>query len=307
MPGVPKPWRRAVTGRRMEIRPGRFVDVALHRAPGEFGAPEGRLTVFLVHGAGGNKDQWRAQWRTLAAQGHDLVAVDLIGHGESPRPREPSLYAGAELIADLMALFDRHRGARNVLVGHSYGSGLVLRMLLALRDAGRADAVAAAVLIGTGVFRGEHPIRAIPLATLRANRPALDADFRARAWHPSADRALVDHEMRLASRNSLAAYKALFEAPDWADPARIPELDLPVLVLAGADDAITPPEGARALAALLPRATLDVVPRACHLPMLEQPEHVDAALLRFLATVAPARADDSPPRSDDPGPRTRTA
>ena len=62
---------------------------------------------------------------------------------------------------------------------------------------------------------------------------------------------------------------------------RLPELDLPVLLLAGELDEKYVAAGRR-MAALLPRGTLRTVPGAGHAPQLEQPDAVAAALRDFL-------------------------
>jgi 3-oxoadipate enol-lactonase len=59
-------------------------------------------------------------------------------------------------------------------------------------------------------------------------------------------------------------------------------IDVPTLVLVGAEDVLTPPDEARAMAAAIPGARLEVVPRAGHLANLENPEAVTAALRGFL-------------------------
>jgi len=59
-------------------------------------------------------------------------------------------------------------------------------------------------------------------------------------------------------------------------------LDLPALVIHGADDAVMPPGEARALALALPRGELLEVPDAGHTPTLEQPALVGDAITRFL-------------------------
>jgi len=60
----------------------------------------------------------------------------------------------------------------------------------------------------------------------------------------------------------------------------------PVLVVVGADDVLTPPAKARAMAGLVPGAELVEIPGAGHLTNLEQPEAFNAALARFLDRAA---------------------
>ncbi len=278
---APRIWRRTVRGQPVQVRPGRTLDLAVHRGtPAMFQGPP--TTVFMLHGAGGNKDQWRETWRALIGTGHTLVAFDMMGHGESPRPRGQAPYAGDELIADALAVFERHRSERNVLIGHSYGGALVLALLERLQAAQRLGEVAAAVLLGARLFRGDHPIRDVPLAELRRNRARLEAEFRALAWHPEVDPALLMHEEALARRNSLAVYQSLFVAPRWMDPAAAPRLTIPVLVLAGDSDRIVTPDDARTLATALPQARLEIVARCGHQLMLERPAEVNALITEFL-------------------------
>jgi pimeloyl-ACP methyl ester carboxylesterase len=64
---------------------------------------------------------------------------------------------------------------------------------------------------------------------------------------------------------------------------------LPVLIMAGRDDPLVPVRRQDFAAALMPYATLQVVDAAGHMPSLEQPLQVSAALEAFLEGPAPAR------------------
>jgi pimeloyl-ACP methyl ester carboxylesterase len=68
--------------------------------------------------------------------------------------------------------------------------------------------------------------------------------------------------------------------------ADLPRIHLPTLVVVGANDAITPPDTARAMADAIPEATLMVVPEAGHLSGLENPAAFNQALAGFLAGLS---------------------
>ena len=64
------------------------------------------------------------------------------------------------------------------------------------------------------------------------------------------------------------------------------KLALPVLCLAGAEDAVTPPDLVRSLAALLPSGSFDMIPGAGHLPCVEQPEIMAGRIGAFAKETA---------------------
>ena len=264
-----------VRGEAVEIRRGRSLSIAHHR-----GTPESATVVFFCHGAGGNKDQWRLQWQALKAEGYSLVAWDLLGHGDSAKPRKAAAYAWSELVADYLAILERYGGARNVIVAHSFGTGLSLSTLLAKP----AVPVDAALLLGTQLHRPVTGggLMALPAWLLEWLRPVLAKGFRERAWHATADPALVAYEEKLTERNRLSMFKALMKHAQWPDAEQVRSLLLPVSVLAGDSDGLTPASGGQALAAQLPNAVFQVLENCGHQLMLEKPQ---AVLAGFHARV----------------------
>lgn len=272
-----------VRGELLEVRPGRRLSVA-HQ-------PGGDSVVFFGHGAGGNKDQWRELWRDLGEQGHTLVAWDLLGHGASDKPRKANAYAWDELVEDELEILRRYAGQRNVIVAHSFGTGLALGALLS----GRAVKVDAALLLGSRLHR---PLKGngllnLPAWVLELMRSRLSRGFREQAWHPEADPTLVDYEEALTLNNPLHVFKALFGHARWPEPQALAGLDVPISVLAGDRDGLTPASGGVALAQQLPRAQFRLLERCGHQLMLEKPAEVLDAFNQ-LVTALPAR----PPEAD---------
>jgi 3-oxoadipate enol-lactonase len=92
--------------------------------------------------------------------------------------------------------------------------------------------------------------------------------------------ALEQGSERLAA--ALAAMRDRADATPLLDG-----IDVPALVVAGDDDALIPVAEAEALARALPQARLVRIPGAGHLPPLERPDQVNAALVSFLAEAVP--------------------
>ncbi|MFM0740182.1 alpha/beta fold hydrolase [Paraburkholderia xenovorans] len=278
-----------VTGTQVEVRPGRTLSVAHHPAPAD--SPHADTVVFFAHGGGGNKNQWRFQWRALADAGYGLVAWDFLGHGDSPRP-DPRHggYRGEDTVADYLAIFERYRRERNVLAAHSLGTGSTLALLDRLEQHGRLHEVSAALLLGTQLERPVRRTPALPDWLLEWLKPIFARRFTRLAWHPTANPALVAYESRLARRNRMGTFKAIVSAAPWPGAARLAALDVPIAVLSGDSDGVTLPAGGRALAAALPDATFDVLRDCGHQLMLERPDDVDRVLFELLTLLERAAA-----------------
>ncbi|WP_264210154.1 alpha/beta fold hydrolase [Leisingera thetidis] len=87
--------------------------------------------------------------------------------------------------------------------------------------------------------------------------------------------------MELGPELYVAQARALQRRPD--QQATLRRVHVPTLVLAGEHDTITPVAKLQLLAQLVPVAQLEVIPEAGHFPVLEQPDAVNRALLRWLA------------------------
>ncbi len=263
-----------------EVRPGRSLNLLV--IGDEARAPS---TVFLCHGAGGSLRQWRFQLPALQEAGSRIVAWDFPGHGDSPKLRERQGYAGVALLEDYAALLDRFGAGRIVLAAHSYGTILTLALLSGLKARGELSRVSGVLLLGppaAGARLSQSPLATTPLPLLHLMRPLLSRGFRRGAWDAGADPALVRHEQRATRGNRLSMMAALMSLSLAVDREDLAGLALPVTILAGASDQLTPPQGAKVLAEHLPRASLEVLEGCGHQIMLEKPEATTHALLGLL-------------------------
>jgi 3-oxoadipate enol-lactonase len=90
-------------------------------------------------------------------------------------------------------------------------------------------------------------------------------------------RALIEAN---SARGVARAVERLRDRPD--STALLARMGMPALVLVGEEDGVTPPAEAHAMAAALPKATLQVIPRAGHLANLEAPAAFNEAVAAWL-------------------------
>jgi len=222
--------------------------------------------VVLVHGWGGSfQTTWRQSGFTelLADAGREVIGVDLLGHGEAPKPHDPAAYADLTTrIVDVLP--DRPVD----IVGFSLGAITTLR--LALREPHRFHRIVLAG-VGRNLFERD-PERAKRI--LAGVEGSADPD---------------DNEARLFGQyarqpgNDPAALAAVMKRPDEGpfDPAALKAIDCPVLVVIGDRDFAGP---ADQLAEALPNAELVVLRNTDHFATPESFGFIDA-VLEFLEAV----------------------
>ena len=79
------------------------------------------FAIFFIHGVGGEIEVWNSQIDFFRKRGYAIIAFDLIGHGSSSAPPDPSQYTFDEMSKDVIAIFDRYHRRKNIIIGHSYG------------------------------------------------------------------------------------------------------------------------------------------------------------------------------------------
>ena len=242
--------------------------------------------VLFVHGYPLDRRIWAPQVEAL--DGWRRIAPDLRGMGESDAPDLG--YAMATYAEDLVALLDALEVDRAVVAGLSMGGYVAFELVRRWRDRVRG-----LVLVDTRAEADTPDARRRRDAAAQQARE-LGAAAIADAMLPdmlapasrTRNPALADRVWRIMSATPVAgivgALSAMRDRPD--STALLPTLDgIPTLVLVGAEDRITPPAGARAMADRIPAARFAVIPDAGHLPTLEAPEATIAELRTFLAAA----------------------
>jgi pimeloyl-ACP methyl ester carboxylesterase len=255
--------------------------VPLHHI--EHGDRGARTAVVLLHAFPLSHRMWTSMAEFLDP-GVRLVTPDFRGFGASPLGADPpSLGRSAD---DVAALLDRLELDRVTLGGLSMGGYVTMEFLR--RHADRVDALILADTRASadspaGRANRERIAAAVghdPSIVLSDVVPPLTGPTtrRERLWA----QAEVESMAAAAPPATVAwAELAMAARPDSFDV--LADLSAPTLVVVGDEDEITGVSDARAMADVLPHATLQVLPRVGHLSALEDPPAFADALNQFLA------------------------
>lgn len=261
--------------------------VALHvvRTPA---AQPTDTTFVLLHGFASGAFSFDDLAPRLAAYGQ-VVAFDRPAFGLTERPMPEAFqdgfdpYTPTAQVALTVGLMDALGIERAVLVGHSAGGTVALQTALA-----HPDRVAALVLVGSPASAQAGPGR---FARWLFRTPQMDrlgpVFLRQLAAEPGL-RLLRGswYDPTRIDEATIASYRQGTQVEDWdralwqvskapAGPSlegRLGAIDVPALVLAGADDAVVPTSEAQRLAAELPEAELALLPACGHVPQEECPD-----------------------------------
>jgi pimeloyl-ACP methyl ester carboxylesterase len=268
---------------RLEL-PGRGQLHIVERNPG--GAP----TVVLVHGYGASTASYAPILGELATR-FRVLAVDLPGFGRSDR--RAGDYS-PEALADVLAeILERKGVARAHVVGHSWGSSVVLAF--ARRHPDRLDRL---VIISGWVY-DEQLLPIMRWARVRGLGEALYALFYRnligeRLYLNFHDPSLVseqvvdDVERQMARPGAIGAALAAARGMRFAEhEGQYAQIGAETLILWGREDRVARLAFGERLARELPRARLVVLPRCGHVPMWECRGETALALRQFLDGDAP--------------------
>jgi pimeloyl-ACP methyl ester carboxylesterase len=262
--------------------------------------------VLLVHGMAGSSATWTHVMPALARR-FTVVAPDLLGHGESAKPRsEYSLGTHANSLRDLLNALGHDRAT---LVGQSLGGGVVMQ--LAYQFPERCERL---VLVNSGGLGREvnFLLRALTapgaeqVLSLASTRGVREATSRVAAWlrragvraGPAGEEiwrsyvSLGDADNRRAFFRTLRAVIDLGGQTVGAADRLYLAAQIPTLIVWGARDPFIPVRHAIAAHDAIPGSRLEIFEGVGHYPHCEAPARFVDVLVDFITSTAPAQVSE---------------
>lgn len=263
-------------------------------------AVEAAPTVVFCDGIGCDGYVWKYLRRDLEDD-HRIIHWHYRGHGRSRQPTDPGRVAIADCADDLAAVLDDTDTPDAILFGHSMGVQVCLEAYRRHRSRVRA------LILVCGA--PEHPLRTFRGTPLLENvLPAMRAAVgRAPRFASALTRRLLPTKLSYAIATRLEVNGQLLERDDFMPYLRgmsrvepslflamldqagrhsaadlLPQIQAPVLIVAGRRDGFTPPELSRSMQEAIPDAELLMVDQGSHTAPLERPEYINSAITDFL-------------------------
>jgi pimeloyl-ACP methyl ester carboxylesterase len=268
-------------------------------------AGEGPVLV-LLHGITSSSRTWRAVMPALA-ETHTVVAPDLLGHGESAKPRgDYSLGAYASGVRDLLAALGHERAT---VVGHSLGGGIAMQLAyqfperverLVLVNSGGLGREVSLLLRSATLPGAEYVLPLLCKPGVRNAAGALGGLLGRVGLRPNNDVAgVAEGFASLGEDDARRAFLHTVRAVMDIGGQRVNATDrlylaahLPTLIVWGERDPMIPAAHGRAAHELLPASRLEIMPGAGHFPFNDDPVAFVATLRAFMADTEPAQFDE---------------
>ena len=223
--------------------------------------------VFL-HGSGDTARVWRFQ---LAHFGPRAYALDLPGHGQQADTFSTEVTVRDYAQAAYKTISNDLQLERPIIAGHSLGGAIALMLALEY-----GSALGGLILIGTGARLRVHPAL---LEEVRQNSQQAKmhlTELAVAPTHvPAISQAMLE-EQQVAASGIL--YRDLSACNAFDVMSRLYEIQMPTLIICGAEDRLTPVKYSEYLHKNIAGSQLRVIDDAGHYVMWEQPEAVNLAI-----------------------------
>ena len=248
--------------------------------------PDDAPAIIFIHGFPLNKSMWDIQTEALK-KNYRVIAYDIRGHGNS----DPGIdeFFIELFVNDLLRLMEKLEIEKSILCGLSLGGYIALNAVLKYPD--RFDGL---------ILNDTQCIADTP--EIRENRCNAIIRIKEKGVEQYADeiiKNLFAQETFTKNKNAIHAVKEMIKstpkqslcntlhalAERKETCTQLHEINIPVLIMVGKEDKITPIAAARQMHELILNSKLEIIQQAGHLSNLEDPAAFNTNLVKFLELV----------------------
>ncbi len=263
--------------------------------------------VLLIHGITGDSRQWNQIIPQLADR-YTVLAPDLLGHGQSAKPRgDYSLGAYAVSLRDLLIVLGHRRAT---VVGHSLGGGIAMQFSyeypvfcerLVLVDSGGLGPEVHPLLRAATLPGAELLLPLIAHSRLRVVGDVIEPALGRLGLELGHDLAeMIRGYASLSDTEARRAFLSTVRAVIDLAGQRVSAIDrlylaqmIPTLIVWGRRDPLIPIEHAAVAHRGIAGSRLEIFDDAGHFPQLEQPVRFARVLIDFIESTSPAEFEFS--------------
>lgn len=244
------------------------------------------LPVILIHGMAASMYDWVSLETRLVNSGYQAITLDLLGHGDSPKPDNPDLYS----YKNIYKLTDQWISSLKLdrspwLIGHSLGGLLCLT-----HGIDHQEEVQGIVLIDPFY----HKEQLSPIIRMANHRPDIWGKAMEMVptwlintfagWEIKANQKISDLSRRQIAEDYKRASPHILQITKKVPNLEkdLSKLDIPILVIWGQDDLTLNPKSFSSLVESLPNATGQAIPDCGHQPHLSKPAIVNSLIMKFI-------------------------
>jgi 3-oxoadipate enol-lactonase len=249
---------------------------------GDHGSP----VIIFIHGFPFNKSMWDLQVDAFKDK-YRLITYDIRGHGNSEAGNED--FSIDLFVSDLIGLMDALKINRATLCGLSMGGYIALNA--AGKYTKRFDALVLADTQCIADTQEAKEKRMMAIESIRKNGVEKYAEesvknlfasetFRTRIKTVANVREMIEKTTEQSLCNTLLALSVRNETCNIP-----PEINIPVLIMVGKEDKLTPPSAATFMHEKIKGSLLKILDHAGHLSNMENPEEFNLQLKEFIASV----------------------
>lgn len=243
-------------------------------------------TVIFIHGFPFNKSSWEPQIAALHESYH-VVAYDVRGHGDSTEGT--SEFSIDLFVEDLIGLMDALKIYRAGVCGLSMGGYIALNAITTHPDRFSALILSDTQCIADSEEGKQKRMTAIESIKEKGIDNYADESIK-KLFAPASHTALPDQvtsvHLMITKTSAYTLTQTLLALANRTETcSKLATIKVPVLIMVGSEDVITPPSAAQFMAERIEGAELQIIDHAGHLPNLERTDEFNTTLVTFLINV----------------------